>query len=120
MKKISDVERRAFVEEFAVTTIALAISEAIKNSGISQRELAERLGLSEARVSQIVNATGNPTIKSLARLADVLGRELRIEFSLDSHIPGQDKDYQIFQEIRVDSDDESEITQQEQYVSVAA
>ena len=120
-KKMSEVERRAFVEEFAVTTVALAISDAIANSGITQRELAERLNVSEARVSQIANGTGNPTIKSLARLADVLGRELRIDLSLDSHVPAQDCEWELSGGVWADcSNDEAERSEQEQYVAVAA
>jgi transcriptional regulator with XRE-family HTH domain len=84
---MSEIERRAFVEEFAVTTVALAIAEAIKKTGMSQREIADRLGVTEARISQVLNATGNPTVKSLARLADVLGGELRIAFVDESHVP---------------------------------
>lgn len=80
-KKMTAGARRVFVEELAVTSVALAIGELIHNSGLSQREVAQRLGVSEARISQILAATGNPTIKTLARLADVLGRELKVEFS---------------------------------------
>ena len=120
-KKMSAAARRAFVEEFAVTSVALAIGEAIHNSGMSQREVAQRLGVSEARVSQILAASGNPTIKTLARLADVLGRELRVELSMDAHIPGQGVEWQVVEgpwNGTASSDDES--TEEEQYVSVAA
>jgi transcriptional regulator with XRE-family HTH domain len=87
--KMSAAERRAFVEELAVASVALAMAEAIHNSGMSQREVAERLDVSETRISQILAATDNPTIKTLARLADVLGRELSVEFSSEVHVPGQ-------------------------------
>lgn len=120
-KKMSAGARRTFVEELAVTSVALAIGEAIHNSGISQREIAERLGVSEARISQILAATGNPTIKTLARLADVLGRELKLEFSMDSHVPGQGVEWQVVKGAwngSVSSEDES--SEEEQYVAVAA
>lgn len=86
-RKLSGAERRAFVEEFALTTLALQVADAIKTSGKSQREIATELGVSEARVSQIVAITANPTVRTLARLADVLGRELRIKLDRQSHVP---------------------------------
>lgn len=119
--KMSAGGRRAFVEELAVTSVALTMAEAIHNSGMSQREVADRLGVSEARISQILAATGNPTIKTLARLADVLGRELRVEFSGEVHIPGQGVEWQVVEGVwngTVSSEDES--SEEEQYVSVAA
>jgi transcriptional regulator with XRE-family HTH domain len=119
--KMSVAERRAFVEEFAVTGVALAMAEAIQNSGMSQREVARRLGVSEARISQILGATGNPTIKTLARLADVLERELRVEFSSNIHVPGQGVEWQVIEggwNGSVSSEDES--SEEEQYVAVAA
>ena len=119
--KMSVAERRAFVEEFAVTSVALAMAEAIHNSGMSQREVAERLGVSEARISQILAATGNPTIKTLARLADVLERELRVEFSSNIHVPGQVVEWQVAEGAwngSVSSEEES--SEEEQYVAVAA
>jgi transcriptional regulator with XRE-family HTH domain len=119
--KMSAGERRAFVEELAVASIALAMAEAIHNSGMSQREIAERLGITEARISQILGATGNPTIKTLARLADVLGRELRVEFSSEVHVPGQGAEWQVVEGVwngTVSSEDES--SDEEQYVAVAA
>lgn len=122
--KMTPVRRRAFVEEFAVTTVALAMAEAIQNSGLSQREVADRLGVSEARISQILDASGNPTVKTLARLADVLGRELRIEFSLDSHVPGQgvEVEWDVVEEPWSNSmsPDEFEQSEEEQHVALAA
>lgn len=120
-KTMNEIERRAFVEEFAITTVALTIAEAIKETGMSQREIADRLGVTEARISQVVNATGNPTVKSLARLADVLGRELRVELAHGSHVPDQSTDWQVGQGTWAEfGDDEGEANEQEQYVAVAA
>lgn len=123
MKKMmmKPAERRAFVEELTVTSVALAMAEAIHQSGLSQREVATRLGVSEARISQILSATGNPTIKTLARLADVLGRELRVELSGDTHIPGQGVEWQVVEAAWTGSTStEDESSEEEQYVAVAA
>lgn len=73
-------ERRIFVEEAAITTVALAIVRLMREVGVTQHQLAERLEISDPRMSQIVNGTGNLTVKTLARIADALGREMRVSF----------------------------------------
>lgn len=46
--------------------------------GLSQRELAERVGTSQTRIYLIENGETNPTLDTLQRLADVLGFPLVI------------------------------------------
>jgi transcriptional regulator with XRE-family HTH domain len=79
--KHSDEERHAFAEQFALASLALVLADAMEASGLTQRKLASRLGVSEARISQILAADGNPTVKSLARLADALGCKLKLQFA---------------------------------------
>lgn len=86
-QQISSDERRAFVEEFALTSVALALADAIAASGKTQREIADELGVTEARVSQILAIAGNPTVRTLARVADAVGRELQVKFAKESHVP---------------------------------
>lgn len=78
VSKPSDEERLAFAEQHALASLALVLADAMEASGLTQRKLASRLGLSEARISQILSADGNPTVKSLARLADALDCRLKI------------------------------------------
>ena len=47
--------------------------------GLSQRELARRIGTSEDRVYLVENGEENPTPQILERLAEVLGAELESE-----------------------------------------
>ena len=77
---MSAAERhRAFVEEKALATAALVIADAREKSGISQRALAGKLGVTEPRVSQILAADQTDMkLTTLARLADALGCELKI------------------------------------------
>ena len=71
--------QRAFVEEKALAQVALLLTDALEASGLSQRALAGRLGVTEPRVSQILGADqSNLKLSTLARLADALGCELRI------------------------------------------
>lgn len=62
------------------TALAQAFSEALKRSGMTQRELARAAGASEARVSRILSAQSNPKIATIAKLAEAMGSELRFTF----------------------------------------
>jgi len=68
-----EYERELLFGEAIETVAALLASQ-----GITQRELAERLGRSEARVSRILNGGENTTLKTVADLGHALG----IRFSL--------------------------------------
>lgn len=80
--------QRAYVEQLALANVALMIADALEASGVSQRDLAGRLGLSEARVSQILNANNNLTVRTLARIADALGLELELKLRNGEERPG--------------------------------
>jgi transcriptional regulator with XRE-family HTH domain len=49
------------------------VAALLASQGISQRELAERLGRSEPRVSRILNGGENTTLKTIADLGYALG-----------------------------------------------
>jgi len=49
--------------------------------GITQKQLAEKSGVSQANISKIENGTYRPSIPILKRIADGLGRRLIIEFA---------------------------------------
>lgn len=67
----------------AIETVAAMLA----SQGISQRELAERLGRSEARVSRILHGGENTTLKTIADLGYALG----IRFALVP-VPFADRD----------------------------
>ena len=47
---------------------------------ITQKELAERTGITQADISRIENGTRNPSLAMVKRLAEGLGMRLKIEF----------------------------------------
>lgn len=49
--------------------------------GLSQRELAQRIGTSQNRIYLIENGEANPTLDTLERLAKVLGAHLTVELT---------------------------------------
>jgi transcriptional regulator with XRE-family HTH domain len=52
----------------------ISLSVFLKQKGVTQRELAEQLKMSEVGLSKLIN--GNPTINSLAKIANALGVSL--------------------------------------------
>src|SRR4051794_34850064 len=71
--------RRAYEEELLFGEATETLGAVVESVGISQKELAERLALSESRVSQILSGGANLTLRSLAALGWALG----IRFELD-------------------------------------
>ena len=72
----NDAERIDFIAEALAVSVQLAVQKAMVLGGVSQRVLAERLGVSTARVSQILSANGrNLTLKTLGKIAHALGED---------------------------------------------
>jgi transcriptional regulator with XRE-family HTH domain len=72
--------RRAYIEELAVARVAMKLAAALDQSDKNQKDIADALGVTEARVSQIMNGEANLTIKTLARIADAIGQEFEPHF----------------------------------------
>lgn len=47
---------------------------------LTQKQLAEMTGIHQADISRLENGTGNPSLRTLKRLADGLGMTLKVEF----------------------------------------
>lgn len=56
--------------------IAFGVLEALEAQGMSQSELAKRMGVSKQQVSKIVKGQQNLTLETIDRLEQVLGVEL--------------------------------------------
>ena len=52
------------------------IDSILKRSGITQRELAERIGCNETQISRWTRGFPNFTLSSLAKLSEALGEAL--------------------------------------------
>ena len=55
------------------------VCDIARDEGISQGDLARRLGVSHQRVTQILNCSQSPTLHMLIRLCHGLGRRLKLE-----------------------------------------
>ena len=60
--------------------ITRAILEARINAGMTQVELSEKSGISQADISRLEKGTRNPSLNLLKRLAEAMDSTLAIEF----------------------------------------
>lgn len=60
--------------------IIQALIDARKQQNITQKELSERTGITQADISRIENGSRNPSLAMLKRLARGIGMQLKVEF----------------------------------------
>lgn len=60
--------------------IIRALVDARISQNLTQKELAERVGMNQADISKLENGTRNPSLKLLKRLAEGMGMTLKLEF----------------------------------------
>ena len=70
-------EYEALEPEYAIMK---AMLEARQDEGITQKELSIRSGITQGDISRLENGNGNPSIRTLQRLATAMGKSLKIEF----------------------------------------
>ena len=76
------IERYKDTFDFKLENLILDITEevcrAMEEKGIGRAELAEKMGVSRAFISKLLNGTPNLTIKTLMKIAVVLDREMSV------------------------------------------
>lgn len=73
-------EYDALEEEFA---LASAVIGARAHAGLTQEELAERMGTSQSAIARLESGRSRPSTTTLARLAAATGTKLRVSFVPD-------------------------------------
>lgn len=61
-------------------TIAQAMIDVRKESGLTQKQLSERTGIAQADISKLERGNANPSLRTLQRLAAGMGMNVKIEF----------------------------------------
>ena len=61
-------------------SIVQAMLDARKNAGLTQKDLAVRTGIAQADISKLESGRGNPSLRTLQRLADGMGMKLKLDF----------------------------------------
>lgn len=70
------IEEEVHAIESLVFSVQISLQRAMTKKGISNKELAEKLGMTPARVSQIFATKGaNLTLKTIAKIQHALGEE---------------------------------------------
>lgn len=73
-KDLKELNRHQInAEEDALIDFQFAMIDAMRETGMTKAELAEILGVSRARVSQLFSAGANPTLKLAARALHAVG-----------------------------------------------
>ena len=62
-------------------TIIQAMIDARKASGLTQKQLSEKTGITQGDISRLENGNGNPSLRTLQRLAKGMGMKLDISFT---------------------------------------
>ena len=60
--------------------IIKAMIDARNEKGITQKELSSITGITQGDISKLENGTANPSIRTLQRIAEGLGKNLVIQF----------------------------------------
>ncbi len=61
-------------------TIIQAMIDARNATGMTQKELSAKSGITQADISRLENGNANPSLRTLRRLAAAMGMQLRLEF----------------------------------------
>lgn len=78
---LSDPKKKRLYEEIDVEyEIAIAISCARDKIGMTQQQLSKITGIDRSDISRLENAEANPTLSTLQKIADALGKKLEINF----------------------------------------
>lgn len=80
-KYLSNPEvKKAYEEMEPEYQLICAIIEARQEKNISQQELADVTGIDRADISKIENGNANPSLKTIKRVAEGLGKKVEIRF----------------------------------------
>ena len=60
--------------------IIQAMIEARQRTGLTQKELSERIGIAQGDISKLERGNANPSLRTLQRLAAGMGMILHVEF----------------------------------------
>ncbi|OYW58068.1 MAG: hypothetical protein B7Z31_08545 [Rhodobacterales bacterium 12-65-15] len=107
---VDEAERIDLVAGGLAVSVQIALQKAMMRGGLTQKELAERMGVSTARVSQYLSAHGrNLTLQVLGRIAHALGEDFEfvaLHDLRDLKARAKGKDRQVLQHLAVAYDND--------------
>lgn len=57
-----------------------AILDARKENNMTQQQLSEATGIAQGDISKIENGCANPSLRTIERIAEGMGKKLKLEF----------------------------------------
>lgn len=57
-----------------------AMLQGRKDNHLTQQQLADKTGITQADISRLENGEANPSLNTLKRIAEALGKKLKVEF----------------------------------------
>lgn len=72
------LDDKDFRFELKAQEVAVELAAAVADAGLTQKELAKRLGWKPSRVSKVLHGATNVTLRTLFDLYDTLGMDLSI------------------------------------------
>jgi transcriptional regulator with XRE-family HTH domain len=82
---------RAFAAEWEATVVARVVAARLidyrSEHGLSQRQLAERLGVKQPYVARLESGERNPELETLVRLSRALGIEFMLDIAPPERLP---------------------------------
>ena len=80
-EQLNDPEFKAEYEALQPErAIIQAIIEARRQSGLTQKELSERTGITQGDISKLERGNANPSLSTVQRLAAGMGMTVKLEF----------------------------------------
>ena len=83
LRAMSQAERAEYDRAYAAARLAAEVGERVREAreaaGLSQRELARRMGTSQAAIARLEAGGVGATLTTLQRAASALGMEVRVE-----------------------------------------
>lgn len=74
------LEDKDFRFELKAQDVAVQLASAVARSGMTQKELAEKLGWKTSRVSKVLHGASNLTLKTMFQMCEALGIDFDIHF----------------------------------------
>lgn len=78
---LQPVEEEPEIEEYDIEAeVSDMVAAARSAANLTQKQLAQRTGISQANISKIENGSYHPSLSTLKRIADALGKRLVVSF----------------------------------------
>jgi len=79
--RLENINNKPVVEDYNIYAELSQLITSTRNSlDITQKQLAEKSGVSQSNISKIENGSYRPSVATLKKIADALGKRLVIDF----------------------------------------